>query len=80
MPAKRRRLIFELSSIEKESKPNAALSEDIKKATVLNQPMVYRNELYVKPNLFVHKYPSGRSILIEQDPNNSVERIAKVLR
>ena len=56
MPAKRRRLIFELSSIEKESKPNAALSEDIKKATVLNQPMVYRNELCVKPNLFVHKY------------------------
>lgn len=80
MPAKRRRLIFELSPKEKESKLQSALSEALKKAMVMNQPVVYRNELCVKPNLFIHKYPNGRRVLIEQDSYNSVEKTVQVLR
>lgn len=78
MPTKKRRLIFELSSKEKESKLKAVLSEAINKAIALNQPIVYRNELCVRPNLFIHKYPNGKSVLIEQDPDNSIERTVQV--
>ncbi len=79
MPAKRRRLIFELSSKEKENKFKAVLSEAIQKASALNLPIIYRDELCVKPNLFIHKYPNGRKILIEQDSQNSVEKTVKIL-
>ncbi len=80
MPAKRQRLIFELSAKEKENKFKAVLSDAIQKATALNLPMVYRNELCVKPNLFIHKYPNGREVLIEQDSHNSTEKTVKILR
>ena len=79
MPLKNRRLIFELTSKEKESRFKSVLFETLQKAVALNQPVVYRNELCVKPNLFIHKYPNGRSLLIEQDTQNSVEKTIKVL-
>jgi len=79
MPAKNRRLIFELPVKEKESKLKAALSKAINELTTLNQPIVYRNELCVRPNLFIHKYPNGKSVLIEEDIQNSVEKTVKVL-
>lgn len=79
MPAKRRRLIFELTQKERETKFKAILNEVSKKATALNQPMVFRNELCIKPNLFIHKYPDGRTELIEQDSQNSSEKVIKLL-
>jgi bifunctional DNase/RNase len=79
MPAKRRRLIFELSSKEKENKFKAVLSDAIQKAAALNLPIVYRDELCIKPNFFIHKYPNGRKLLIEQDSKNSTEKTVKVL-
>jgi hypothetical protein len=79
MPVKRQRLIFELSTKEKENRFKAVLSEAIAKATALNLPMVYRNELCVKPNLFIYKYPNGRKVLIEQNSQNSTEKTVKIL-
>lgn len=79
MPEKKRRLIFELSPEERDKKFKAVLSEATKKAAALNLPLVYRNELCVKPNMFIHKYPNGRRVLIEQDQDTSVERTVKVL-
>jgi len=79
MPAKRRRLIFELTQKEKEAKFKAVLNEVSKKALALNQPIVFRNELCIKPNLFIHKYPDGRTELIEQDSQNSSEKVLKLL-
>ena len=70
MPAKKHRLIFELSPQEKENKFRTVLSKAINNIKALNQPIVYRNELCVKPNLFIHKYPNGKSVLIEQDTHN----------
>jgi len=80
MPVKSRRLIFELSPKEKEIKLKAVLSEAITNLTYLDQPIVYRNELCVKPNLFIHKYPNGKRVLIEQDTQNSTEKTIRVLR
>jgi hypothetical protein len=79
MPAKRRRLIFELSPKERETRLKAVLADARRKATALNQPMVYRNELCTKPNQFIHKYPDGRTVLIEQDSTNSLETTIRVL-
>lgn len=79
MPAKRRRLIFELTQKERETKFKAILNKVSKKATALNQPMVFRNELCIKPNLFIHKYPDGRTELIEQDSQNFSEKVIKSL-
>jgi hypothetical protein len=79
MPEKRRRLIFELTAKEKENKFKAVLSDVFKKAAASNQPTVYRNELCVKPNLFIHKYPNGRKVLIEQDTQTFSERTVKLL-
>jgi HEPN domain-containing protein len=79
MPAKIRRLIFELTQKERETKFKAVLNEVAKKAAALNQPIVFRNELCIKPNLFIHKYPDGRTELIEQDSQNSSEKVVKSL-
>jgi hypothetical protein len=79
MPAKKRRLIFELSPEERDKRFKAVLSVAIQKAAALNMPLVYRNELCVKPNMFIHKYPNGRKVLIEQDSHTSIERTVKVL-
>lgn len=79
MPVKNRRLIFELSPKEKEIRLKAVLSEAIADLTDLNQPIVYRNELCVKPNLFIHKYPNGKRVLIEQDTQNSTEKTIRIL-
>ena len=79
MPVKNRRLIFELSIKEKEDKLGRVLKEAIEKASLLNQPLVYRNELCIRPNLFIHKYPNGSTILIEQDSQNSTEKTIRRL-
>jgi hypothetical protein len=80
MPVKDRKLIFELSKTEREIKFRSVLSSVMQKASSLNLPIIYRNELCVKPNLFIHKYPNGRTVLIEQDSKDSTERTVKILR
>ncbi|MBS1502104.1 MAG: hypothetical protein JST32_08590, partial [Bacteroidetes bacterium] len=78
-PGKKQRLIFELSASEKEGKLKGVLADAVHQAALLNLPVVYRNELCVKPNLFIHKYPNGKKLLIEQDSRNSVEKTIRVL-
>jgi hypothetical protein len=80
MRTKRRKLIFELNAKEKENRLKGILSEAIQKAMALNLPMVYRNELCVKPNLFIHQYPDGKKVLIEQNTHNSEEKTIRILR
>lgn len=73
------KLIFELSAQEKENKLKAVLSVAVNKASALNLPFIYKNELCVKPSLFIHKYPDGRELLIEQDPKTFSEKTIMVL-
>jgi hypothetical protein len=80
MPVKRRRLIFQLSAQEKKNKFKGVLTRALQQAAAMNVPFVYRNELCIQPNHFIHKYPNGRMLLIEQDVRNSEEKTVRVLR
>jgi hypothetical protein len=71
---------FELTAEEKESRLREVLAEEMERTKAMNLPVVYRNELCVKPNMFIHKYPNGYTVLIEQDPTNSEEKVIKVLQ
>mgnify|MGYP001482872642 CR=1 FL=1 len=79
MSAHRQKLIFELSTQEKENRLRTVLAEELAKVVAMNQPVIFRNELCVKPNLFIHQYPDGRKELIELNSNNSEEKIIKIL-
>ena len=76
---KRQKLIFELSEQEKEDKLKTVLSAELEKVMAMNQPIIYRNELCIRPNLFIHQYPNGRKELIEQNSYNSEEKIITIL-
>jgi len=76
---KTNKLIFELSTAQKESEFRNVLDQAMKRAYSKNRPLIYRNHLCVKKNQFIHYYKDGRTYLIEQDQNNSQERILKVL-
>ena len=80
MDSKRQKYWFELTAEEKESRLKAVLVEELEKAKAMNLPVIYRNELCVKPNMFIHKYPNGHTVLIEQDSSNSEIKIIKVLQ
>jgi hypothetical protein len=80
MAFKRQKFFFALSAEEQDSRLKAVLAEEMEKVKAMNLPVVYRNELCVKPNLFIHKYPNGHTVLIEQDSYNSEEKIIKVLQ
>jgi len=78
MPNKTRQA-FEMT----EGQLNAALKKTLDKALKLmaekNVPRVYRNELCVKKNQFIHAYPDGKRFLIEQNQTNSKETILREL-
>jgi len=71
---------FALSPEERKSKLKAALEKEMEKVKAMNLPIIYRNELCVKPNLFIHKYPNGRIELIEIDYHTFEEKVIKVLQ
>jgi hypothetical protein len=74
------KLFFQLSKEEQDSRLKAVLDEEMEKVKAMNLPIVYRNELCVKPNLFIHEYPNGRTELIEINIENSEEKVIKVLQ
>lgn len=74
------KLFFQLSKEEQESRLQAVLDEEMEKAKAMNLPIIYRNELCVKPNLFIHKYPNGRMELIEINIKNSEKKVIKVIQ
>jgi hypothetical protein len=76
---KRQKLIFELSEQEKESKLKTVLAAELERVIAMNQPIIYRNELCIRPNLFIHEYPNGRKELIEQNSYTSEEKIISIL-
>jgi hypothetical protein len=53
MDSKGQKYWFELTAEEKESRLREALEEELEKAKAMNLPIVYRNELCVKPNMFI---------------------------
>jgi len=71
---------FELTVEEKESRLREALEEEMEKTKAMNLPVIYRNELCIKPNMFIHKYPNGHTVLIELDTSNSEIKVIKVLQ
>ncbi|MGN7986057.1 hypothetical protein ACTJKC_01890 [Pedobacter sp. 22226] len=79
MSKRESRLIFEVPKSEKEHRFHTVL-EQLKQLKVkLNQPFVYRNELCVERNQFIHQYPNGDIFLIEQDQQDSSEKVLRVL-
>jgi hypothetical protein len=74
------KLFFQLSKEEQNSRLKAVLDEEMEKVKAMNLPVIYRNELCVKPNLFIHKYPNGRIELVEINLENSVEKVIKVIK
>lgn len=76
---KKHRLIFELSKSERELRLKSALNEVIQLTVDMQKPFVYRNNLCIQPNFFIHQYPNGKKYLISQDQENSKENILKEL-
>jgi hypothetical protein len=74
------KLFFQLSKEEQDSRLKAVLDEEMEKVKAMNLPIIYRNELCVKPNLFIHKYPNGRTELVEINLDNSEEKVIKVIK
>ena len=74
------KLFFQLSKEEQDSRLKAVLDAEMEKVRAMNLPIVYRNELCVKPNLFIHEYPNGHTELIEITIENSEEKVIKVLQ
>ena len=71
---------FALNDEETENRLKAVLEKEMERVKAMNLPIIYRNELCVKPNLFIHKYPNGRTELIEIDIHTSEEKVIKVLQ
>jgi hypothetical protein len=80
MDSNGKKYYFELTDEEKESRLREALAEEMEKTKAMNLPVIYHNELCVKPNMFIHKYPNGYTVLIEQDSSNSEIKVIKVLQ
>lgn len=72
--------IFQVSKVEKNYRLQAVLDQLKKVKIELNQPFVYYNELCKTRNQFIHHYPDGRKFLIEQNQQDSTEKILKTLR
>jgi hypothetical protein len=73
-------LYFALNDEERKSRLKAVLEKEMEKVKAMNLPVIYRNELCVRPNLFIHKYPNGRTELIEINTNTSEKKVIKVLQ
>lgn len=74
------KLFFALSKEEQESRLKAVLDAEMDRVKSMNLPITYRNELCVKPNLFIHEYPDGRTELIEINIDNSEVKVIKVIK
>jgi hypothetical protein len=74
------KLYFALNDEERENRLKTVLEKEIEKVKAMNLPVIYRNELCVRPNLFIHKYPNGRTELIEINANTSEKKVIKVLK
>lgn len=77
--SKQNKLIFELSRVQKVIRFKEVLDEAMLQTYAMDRPLVYRNDLCVKKNQFIHQHKDGRMFLIEQDQNDSKERILKEL-
>lgn len=77
---KKNELIFELSETEIEARLKKVLKPILDQNAALQQPVVYRNSLCIKPNFFIHKFPNGNRLLIERNLDDSSAKTVKVLR
>ena len=73
------RLIFELSKSERELRLKNALNEVVQLTIDMQKPFVYRNNLCIQPNFFIHQYPNGKKFLISQNQENSRESVLREL-
>ena len=75
----RQKQVFEMTGQELYDRLKETLDKELKLMAEKNVPRVYRNELCVKPNQFIHAYPNGKKFLIEQNQINSEETILREL-
>jgi hypothetical protein len=80
MPTKRKtKLIFEYSNEELSAELENTLNIELRRKAKMNLPVVYRNSLCQLPNQFIHEYPNGKRLLIQQNSKNSEEIVLKEL-
>lgn len=77
--SKQSKLIFELSRVQKEIRFKEVLDKAMLQTYAMDRPLIYRNSLCIKKNQFIHQHKNGRIFLIEQDQNDSKERVIKEL-
>ncbi len=80
MPVKKKnKLIFEYSSADLNAELKNTLNIELQRKASMNLPLVYRNSLCKQPNQFIHEYPNGKKLLIQQNIKNSEEIVLKEL-
>lgn len=67
------------SANELDSELKATLQSILDEKAKLNLPLVYRNSLCKRRNQFVHEYPDGKKLLIEQNIKTSEEIVLREL-
>jgi len=60
------------------SKLKEVLVKTLEEQASKNLPFVYRDKSCVTKSQFIHLYPNGNKVLIQQDRNNSTEKVIKV--
>ncbi len=66
MPAKKKKLVFDMTSGKLNLMLQSTLDKVLKARANQDLPLVYRNNLCVKENQFIHQYGSGKKFLIQQ--------------
>jgi len=69
--------LFDLSGDEISERLKAVVMRALNEREAQNLPLVYRTSLCTRKNQFIHEYPDGRTYLIQQNSNNSEERVIR---
>jgi|RhiMetdeSRZDD1v2_1073273.scaffolds.fasta_scaffold03244_22 hypothetical protein len=69
--------VFELNGEDLNVQLKKTLDKELKLQAEKNLPLVYKNRLCIKNNQFIHEYPNGKRLLIEQNQNTSEEIILR---
>jgi hypothetical protein len=78
MAAKKKAIvILDSSVVELTLQLKETLNPVLKKNAHMNLPLVYRNSFCKQKNQFIHEFPNGRKLLIQQNSKNSEEIVLR---
>lgn len=72
-------LILDCSAGDLTAQLEKTLKTALDKKATMNLPLVYRNSFCKQRNQFVHEYPNGKKLLIQQNSKTSEEIVLKEL-